>query len=986
MTMIKNFTLLTVLLFASVFGFTQPRSNGTNYQTIDNGGGNIGWSTDGGVTDCGCTPDYEQKDDSIKVFHPYTFTSGFLAGDLNAYLEINTNVATPVVFDEFINKRESGFVIENSTVLFNDGIFTRLKKTAVYISNSNLTFNGSYKLDETTAWVSGGAIITFNSTCEVFGKKNAKSGNLFISGNSNVSFNGNVSGDIKGDGQISFGESTCTFANSIIISEVKLFIEPLAVMTVNNGVTIDKSQINVANNSSIFMLNNITIIESNLTANTPNLVLGTGAIFKDNTVLDFGANVNGFFWGSISFDNVEILLRSGSVMGFLSGVTIEHGKIDIEDGAIAEFDSANIDDVNLSISGLLKGNLSTIITNSDIDFSSTGIMDLTLSTHCDFTKSKVNKDDASDILTCGQTYNPDENDYKIWEAGTWSGNGNPPNNVGIYVEIKDNYSTSVNGNILCGHLQIEDSLIINIDSLGYIHATQTFNNRGFVFVKNEGSLLMNDGINYWENNGSITVEVLGPLSNMQYNIWSTPVRDTLGILSDFPNTNPCDIYAYDGASQTWKYDYEEYTDIYCGIPPNDTHLVTISAADIIPGANGLMEKGRGYYIPGNNQSDTRFFTGKVNTGPITMFIKTTDLGSNPNWDNDDWNLVGNPYPSGLDLNSFWARNVSTQNALTDGIYFWIDSKEPPYDQYGSYLVWNYSGGTYQPYSQNKTEISVIPAGKGFWVLANDPNNNGLPAYDLAFNNSMRTSLSGSSFSSKYVSTRYEYSGREHQKLWIVLSNDSNKYDQILIANHPKATDSIDVLFDAHKNYGGEPLALAMINNSQAFTIQGFAPRIAIDTSEIELTILASNLSNHYLTIDSSDYYLTEKRVFLLDKLKGTEQEMLLGQPLTLDIDSAGRYANRFYLKTTNSHITAVTEVENGLDGRIWSNESIVYYDSFENNIAAICVYDLRGVQVYHSTPNNRNSQFTVGNITEGVFIIRFTDSLGNNRTERVHLK
>jgi hypothetical protein len=275
---------------------------------------------------------------------------------------------------------------------------------------------------------------------------------------------------------------------------------------------------------------------------------------------------------------------------------------------------------------------------------------------------------------------------------------------------------------------------------------------------------------------------------------------------------------------------------------------------------------------------------------------------------------------------------------------------------------------------------------GFWVLANDPDGSGRFAYDLEFNNSMRDSYAESAATTRYVSRRYEYNDNRHQQVWINLTNDSSQYDQILISTHPGATDEIDLLFDAHKNYGGEPLSLAMVNGTEDYTIQGFAPRIEVDTSEIELKILVSNSSTHYLTIDSVNHYLDEKRVFLLDKLKGTETEMLLDQSIALDVDSAGSYADRFYLKVTNEFVTSIEEISTEIDGRVWVANGELRYDSFTSDISQLNIYDLRGALLYAAQPHNRNSSVNVSGINSGVYLVEFTDVLNRKLVKKIYLE
>ena len=276
---------------------------------------------------------------------------------------------------------------------------------------------------------------------------------------------------------------------------------------------------------------------------------------------------------------------------------------------------------------------------------------------------------------------------------------------------------------------------------------------------------------------------------------------------------------------------------------------------------------------------------------------------------------------------------------------------------------------------------IIPAGLGFWAVAKDPNNDGSKTYNVIYDNTMReiNQVFGVS------SNNYEFKGSDHQRMWVNLTNDSNNYDQVLIGTHPLATDSIDLLFDAHVNYSGEPLLLAVVQDSQYYTIAGYAPRIKVDTSEIALLVVASNTSNHYITVDSSLHYLNEKRIYLVDKLKLTEQELLLGQSQVLDIDSAGRYDDRFYLKVINTHITSVKEIASEMYGRVWSYGNEINYDSFKNAITDISVYDLRGVELFHKKPNNRNDSFMLPLNTNGMLLIRFTDEYNNLLTKRVFI-
>ena len=184
---------------------------------------------------------------------------------------------------------------------------------------------------------------------------------------------------------------------------------------------------------------------------------------------------------------------------------------------------------------------------------------------------------------------------------------------------------------------------------------------------------------------------------------------------------------------------------------------------------------------------------------------------------------------------------------------------------------------------------------------------------------------------------------------------------------------------------GEPLALAMVNENEAFTILGFAPRIEVDTSMIELIVLASNSSNHYLTIDSSSFYLDHKRLFLVDSLKGTEAELLAGVSQTLDIDSANSYTNRFYLKVTNSFVLNVLDDAQVNNVRIWATNEMVSVSTKGVLMDKVKVYDLSGVLIRQFEPKSAEYQFLLNDVSSGVYLIEAVTMDGERTIERVYI-
>ncbi len=101
---------------------------------------------------------------------------------------------------------------------------------------------------------------------------------------------------------------------------------------------------------------------------------------------------------------------------------------------------------------------------------------------------------------------------------------------------------------------------------------------------------------------------------------------------------------------------------------------------------------------------TANFTGTPNNGDITTPIrKGTLIGTvDVDAENDEWNLIGNPYPSALDAAAFL--NLPANIPVIDGtLYLWTHNSQPnaatidPF--YGDYVL-NYTDSDYAAW--NKT--------------------------------------------------------------------------------------------------------------------------------------------------------------------------------------------------------------------------------------------------------------------------------------------
>jgi len=212
--------------------------------------------------------------------------------------------------------------------------------------------------------------------------------------------------------------------------------------------------------------------------------------------------------------------------------------------------------------------------------------------------------------------------------------------------------------------------------------------------------------------------------------------------------------------------------------------------------NTPLQTSKAYKTSINNA--TYSLTGNLNTGNLSTSVSFTT-------DNTDagWNLIGNPYPSALNINEFLTAN---ENSLYRSAYYLktFDST------YLDYSVWNEIGTVgYSAYYQPTAKIFTNGA---FFVKAKQDGN-------LCFTNSMRLTNNDSP-------TLPQYTGI--LKLKLAVTNSRGQYSESLLCfadsseqdfftrfNAPKFT--VENQFSIYFMLDAKPFAIrTLANNTNAF--------------------------------------------------------------------------------------------------------------------------------------------------------------------------
>lgn len=165
---------------------------------------------------------------------------------------------------------------------------------------------------------------------------------------------------------------------------------------------------------------------------------------------------------------------------------------------------------------------------------------------------------------------------------------------------------------------------------------------------------------------------------------------------------------------------------------------------------------QGYSIWSVATQDTIFvYTATTNTGEQSAGF--TNAGSS-------FNLLGNPYPSGLDWDE-----VAIPAGLSSGVYMW----DP---ELGDYVYYINGGGV------GNTTTSYIPSGQGFMVYASGGSGT------LSLDNADRTHAGQQAF----------FKSGNHNEIVLLKVTGNNITTQAAVRFHPDATPGHDPLFDVHK--------------------------------------------------------------------------------------------------------------------------------------------------------------------------------------------
>lgn len=495
--------------------------------------------------------------------------------------------------------------------------------------------------------------------------------------------------------------------------------------------------------------------------------------------------------------------------------------------------------------------------------------------------------------------------------------------------------TGYNG--LGGNLTIETGANLTISSGANLTVTDWINvNSGAdVFVNNTANLVQ---INNVVNTGNIKVYRDVNVKKYDYVYWSSPVA-SFSSSSISPGTSTNFI---------WKWTPT--------IPSN------LNGYGNWARGNESMVLGKGYIVRGpdayNNttaQLFTSTFTGVANNGDISIPIsRGTYIGANyttasgtATQNDDNWNLLGNPYPSSIRAIDF----LTTNSNIAGFIKIWTHGTLPSNtisDPFYNNYVYNYTSDDYITY--NATGVSEGPgifdgfinSCQGFFTLMLD---SGASNQNVVYNNSMRSPTYANNQFFR-TTTNSNVNLLPESRLWLDLIAPSSKQTRTLIGYVNEASNDSDRLYDAITDEKA-PFKLYSKIQNEKMTIQGRALPFDIydkvplgaNINQVGEYVFSIGVLEGFLADNQYNIYLEDKELDVVHNLKNAPYRF------TIDNLNGGSIENRFEIKYVDQTLGNNDLIlDNSV--QIITNEVITILSS--NEIKTVNVWNVLGQKLYEN--------------------------------------
>ena len=512
-----------------------------------------------------------------------------------------------------------------------------------------------------------------------------------------------------------------------------------------------------------------------------------------------------------------------------------------------------------------------------------------------------------------------------WNGLVWS-NGAPISTS--FATINGNYDTTANGNIECCSLLVNSTFTLNIQAATYVEIQYNLTVDGILNVLNNGSLVQVDDSGV--NTGNISYERSTTGTALDYVYWSSPVNGVNTPATGFIFTwdpsfaNPNTGWGY------WLYARNTTMSAGVGYIMRDVFSRTFTG---VP-RNGVIQ-------PTVSRAN---YTGADFTGTNGVTITKFD---------DNWNLIGNPYPSSISALDFLTMNTNIEGAVR----LWTHDTSPSTaisDPFYANYVSNYTVNDYITHNGTGTVSGpagfngYIAGGQSFFVNMLDGSASTQP---ITFNNSLRNEGYDNSQFYRQAEPIRDLASQK-SRIWLDIVDSNNASDRTLIGYVDGATYGNDRMFDAVTNVLSGMKIYSIIYNDR-MTINGRSlpfenqdkVQLGVKTTSGGMFSIAISAVDGLFVNQTQDIFLEDKELNIIHNLRQSAYSFYM--------PTKGELNERFVLRYTDERLSVdeIAIIDNTV---LVISGDVLEVISNKETLQEIVVYDVLGRKIF--SKKNINSK------------------------------